>query len=303
MRDNPSKQPQISTANPSSTPVKRGKKRSRGRDEPERLTKKGKGKAVQVIDASDSDLEVINVSNSEGDDAGDSNTMRRSSRRSASKRNYKEFDDDEENNNSGDSDEYRDDDPKIVQVKEEDVDVNNASLKPAQMTQNSMMDLDEEEKKLKPELQLDFRELHMQDLCLCVVVEPWPVQSADASTAEVVAGSRGRDKSKPPPSTIPPRQGTVEREQTPLFLPDIDERGRSVTPAPVRSQNIFSNLETMDDGDDQGLIEEETFGMLAFSQALNKVSGDRMGVADEDEDEMDGGALYGDADEMHGIIS
>ena len=40
---------------------------------------------------------------------------------------------------------------------------------------------------------------------------------------------------------------------------------------------------------------------LAFSQVLNKVSGDRIGVAEED-DEMDGGALYGDADEIRGAV-
>ena len=42
--------------------------------------------------------------------------------------------------------------------------------------------------------------------------------------------------------------------------------------------------------------------MLAFSQALNNVSGDRMGTAEDDEDEMDGGALYGDADEIRGAL-
>ena len=51
----------------------------------------------------------------------------------------------------------------------------------------------------------------------------------------------------------------------------------------------------------RGQENEEDFGMLAFSQVLNNVASDRVAVA-EDDDEMDGGALYGDADEIRESI-
>ena len=180
------------------------------------------------------------------------------------------------------------------------------------------VDSDEEEKAKKPVLQLSFRELNMLDRSLCVVIEPWPALQYQTTPAPSIsrAGSMA-----PPPSRFPAVRreseasflsgssaesgafGSGLREQTPipLFLPDHDERGHSSTPAPIRFSSVFSSLETFPESEMRGQENEEDFGMLAFSQVLNNVASDRVAVA-EDDDEMDGGALYGDADEIRESI-
>lgn len=85
------------------------------------------------------------------------------------------------------------------------------------------------------------------------------------------------------PTPAPPTREPTVREETPLFLPD-DDTG---TPGPEEAPKLY----TMDSDDD------DTFGgMIAFSQALKNAGDNRTG-ATNDEDEMDGSALFADADE------
>lgn len=161
-----------------------------------------------------------------------------------------------------------------------------------------MVDDEEEEEKPKPVMQLAFRNLTMRDRCLCVVVEPWPPLPASAMSRAPSIAPRAqttRTHSIAPPDFVP---SIPEREETPLFLPDFDRR--SATPAPVRFGSVLSTLQTMDEVEDP-IADEDSFGMLAFSQMLNSVAGENTGGIEED-DEIDGSVLYGDADEVRGII-
>ena len=89
------------------------------------------------------------------------------------------------------------------------------------------------------------------------------------------------------------------RPQTPPALLPTHLPPPAPAPPPIRFSSVLNDLETIDDLDDAG---GDAYGMMAFSQALNNVSGDKMGAAGEDEDEMDGGALYGDADEHDFVL-
>lgn len=264
-------------------------------------SRKGRGKAVEVV--SDSEPQAIELSDSDEDGIDvdliePEATRRRSARINKSRPIYREG-----------GDEQDEDEAEDVEVKEEEAEpaldlTGEAEDDPMQI--ETLMGEEEEETKLKPKIQLSFRSLEMRDLCLCVVVEPWPAGSTTSTGAQSRATTVHRalpqsTLSPPAPTAQSPNVGR-ERAETPLFLPDYD-RGRSQTPAaasvPMRFSSVFSSLESLDVEDD---VVGDEHGMMAFSQALNKVSGDRMGVAGEDEDEMDGGALYGDADEMHNFL-
>ena len=186
----------------------------------------------------------------------------------------------------------------------------NEPMGPPPLPPNFGIDEDEEEKKLKPQLELSFRSLDMHDRCLCVVVEPWPALPTRPTPApDQLSMSQAASLAPPGARTSLDRAQSVDssrfsvapegREETPLFLPDPAGRDRSATPAPVRFPSEF-NLHTMDESQDP-IEDYDNFGILAFSQALNNVSGDRVSAA-EDDDDMDGGALYGDADEIRGAL-
>ncbi|KAH8118321.1 hypothetical protein DFH11DRAFT_1502225 [Phellopilus nigrolimitatus] len=296
--------------------------------------KKGKEKATESNADSEEELDESPLSDLEGDFGSDEQPsrgpLRRSSRKKTQTVSYQVDSDEDSNDNPGDTGREEDvdmqdeEDSNSPRIKQEETPDPVAILRDAAATRSDSLsgkkpdigiDDDEDEEKMKPSLQLAFRELSMHDRCLCVVVEPWP---APHPTIEVRTSSATRAASATPsarePSRLPSRFPSIapsqfasranekERGETPLplFLPDFDERDRSVTPAPVRFSSVFSSLNTMDDAQDT-IEDDDGFGMLAFSQVLNNVSGDRASGAAED-DEIDGNVLYGDADETRNII-
>jgi hypothetical protein len=156
---------------------------------------------------------------------------------------------------------------------------------------------DAEEEKPKMTMKVTYQGFTIHDRCLCVVVEPWPPLRGGTRAPSAAPTSIHRFSSRGPPETsvIP-----LRRERTPLFLPEIDPR-RSVTPTPLPSK-ILPPVPLFDDiFDDHGQEEEnEEGGMLAFSQMLSSMHDERAGSADEDENEGD--ALLGDADERKGDL-
>ncbi|KAF8528959.1 hypothetical protein BU17DRAFT_36998 [Hysterangium stoloniferum] len=155
---------------------------------------------------------------------------------------------------------------------------------------------DVEEEKPKMAMKVTYQGFTIYDRCLCIVVEPWPSLTGGARAPSVVPTSTIHRF----PSLAPrePSLTSLQRERTPLFLPEIDSR-RSVTPAPLPSR-ILPPVPLFDDTSSEHELEEdnEEGGMLAFSQALSLVRDDRAGSADEDENE--GNAFLGDADERRG---
>ncbi|KAL5487834.1 hypothetical protein ACEPAI_5942 [Sanghuangporus weigelae] len=313
----------------------KGRKRTRKaatQKKPPNKKGKGKARADDVIELTDSSEEAEESPLSEFEDGSEADgrgpiVPRRSTRRKKQRTTYREVSDDEDGAgfDLNDGMDVRDKEVDVKQetvdddaplhdpVVDEDVDNGQAGLPmgPPPLPPNFGIDEDGEEKKLKPQLQLAFRSLNMHDRCLCVVVEPWPtlptrptplLNHPDMSRAASVAPPHARASFDRAESVDASRFSVVPgaREETPLFLPDPSGRDRSATPAPLRFPSEFSALHTIDDSQDP-IEDDDNFGMLAFSQALNNVSGDRIG-ATEDDDDMDGGALYGDADEIRGAI-
>ncbi|KAK0242621.1 hypothetical protein EDD85DRAFT_296416 [Armillaria nabsnona] len=150
-----------------------------------------------------------------------------------------------------------------------------------------------EEEKPKPMLRVKYQGFDISDLCLCIVVEPWPpIRMASIAPPFLRARSQtpalNRNSMPPPPV---PEVSTLRREKTPLFLPDEYERERSETPAPFPGRYTSMGPPIYGDEDDDG------WGMMEFSQVLNAVGDSRAGAIDEDED-MDGAVFFGDADEV-----
>ncbi|KAI5125021.1 hypothetical protein M0805_007445 [Coniferiporia weirii] len=292
---------------------------------------KGKG-SIEIIDDSEEDAESSLSDLGSGPEEGSGQhaqaegPLRRSSRKRAKASRYQEESDDDgsimDTNQDEDAEMQAREDSELPAVKLEEA-PDSAVLQdtenddPERSPVNSpVIDVDEEEEeKKKLSLQLAFRGLHMRDRCLCVVVEPWPHLPVTTGGTSTAASETFRAASATPSSRWPSRTPSVapsqfassssfqrERGQTPLplFLPDSDERERSVTPAPTRFPSVFSSLNTMDETQ-EGVEDDDGFGMVAFSQVLKNVAGDRLGGVDDD-DEMDGSVLYGDADEMRDII-
>ena len=132
------------------------------------------------------------------------------------------------------------------------------------------LEVDSEEEKPKPILNLTYQGFNIYGHCLCVVVEPWPViRSMTTSSSRSAAGSSLFQQRK----SRPARDG-----QSSLFLPEEDEE-------PIEISDGDS-----DDSDGNG-------GMMQFSQVLRSAGDSRAGAANDDED-MDGSVLFGDADEF-----
>ena len=157
------------------------------------------------------------------------------------------------------------------------------------------LDVDEEEAKPKPILQLKYQGFDISGRCLCVVVEPWPPIRAASRTPSVAPlfSNVSQAPNIARPDFISGDQRTLmQREGTPLFLPDPD-RERSETPAPSGSGRIlppvplFNDAIVMDEDSDED-------GLMTFSQSLNYAGGH--GVVEAD-DEIDGAIFFGDADE------
>ena len=131
------------------------------------------------------------------------------------------------------------------------------------------LEVDSEEEKPKPILNLTYQGFNIYGHCLCVVVEPWPViRSMTTSLSNrSLAGS-----------SLFQRQTSTPRDERsrPLFLPEELQE------------------DEISDGDSDS---DEISGMMQFSQVLRNVGDSRAGAANDDED-MDGSVLFGDADEF-----
>lgn len=143
--------------------------------------------------------------------------------------------------------------------------------------------MDEEEEKPKPALQLKYKGFSIYGQCLCIVVEPWPTARTTNRTPQELGGISSK-KSTPRKHTMT-ASTIAPRAESPLFLADDMEEENPIS-------NTQNDLELMDDSDD----DSEGGGMMAFSQALN-LAGDNRPGAVEDEQEMEGAVLFGDADE------
>ena len=172
----------------------------------------------------------------------------------------------------------RGDEP-IINVKDESIDVetlgstedSDADSQSRQRAEFDAIGLQSEETEIKhkPVMKIGYSNFVICGRCLCVVVEPWP-SLPRAATPSV---ARLRSPSLRAPSTAPfiTVNDASQRASTPLFLPEPDG---DVAP--------FNH----DDG-----------GMIAFSQVLSSRGDYRAGVADDEDDGMDGAAFLGDADE------
>ncbi|KAF9646026.1 hypothetical protein BDM02DRAFT_3119350 [Thelephora ganbajun] len=186
-----------------------------------------------------------------------------------------------------------DEDDEVVIVKNEERESSLRSRSQSQQPGPSFINLDaeEEEMKPKPQLQLSFNGFKIFGRCLCVIVEPWPVIRAPLEP-KVPQSSWAAANSREP-SVVP--GSASDRGQTPLFLPDDDNR--EVTPAPTSRTDrppvpLFNDPPPNNDVQDN---EDEEGGMVLFSELLSATGGLRVDA--DDEDGFDGAILFGDADE------
>ncbi|KAG2141794.1 uncharacterized protein EDB93DRAFT_1229731 [Suillus bovinus] len=154
---------------------------------------------------------------------------------------------------------------------------------------------DEDDKKDKLALKLKYQGFNIFGRCLCVVVEPWPpIRSATRAPSTMPLTNEAlRGSTIAPPDFVPSNNN--QRARTPLFLPEFD-RGRSLTPAPFPRAKTLPPVplfnDSASDSDDDGCDD-----LMIFSQALNAAGGMHVAAADDD-DEIDGAVLFGDADEV-----
>lgn len=167
-------------------------------------------------------------------------------------------------------------DADVVDVDMDDLSANDeeqlqtgAEMGGAQIDATTAIDLevDSEEEKPKPILNLTYQGFNIYGHCLYVVVEPWPVVRS-MTTNRPVAGS----------SLFQQRTSRPGDERSPLFL----------------SEELQEEPIELSDGDSDS---DEIGGMMEFSQVLRSVGDSRAGAANDDED-MDGSILFGDADEF-----
>lgn len=148
---------------------------------------------------------------------------------------------------------------------------------------------DEEEEKPKPVLRLSYQGLSVSSHCLCVVVEPWPSQHSTVPLQPVA----------PVPVALPSEASIgscidedipLQRGRTPLFLPEFDEvtdLNKAHTQVPLFGT---SSRQVDDSGYGSDTI-------MNFSQAVN-ATGHTTAAFAEDDDDMEGAVLFGDADEV-----
>lgn len=281
-------------------PVESKAKRQKMSGLPSRRRRK---EAAEVI--RDSEEEVLESLSETSEPERVAQASKKAARRSSrtQKRNQAPYNSDEDFENGDEDPDYQPQEVKVEEVIDADAVLHHPPSEVSEPSKGSTLDIDtEEDIKLKPKLQLQFRQLQMKDRVLCIIVEPWPLPPVAGKTVSTSLGLRSptiapsERLSKAAPSLTPSDSEEGYRGQTPmpLFLPSHDERDRSVTPAPIRFESVMPAMETIDNAAEA--MGDFAFGMLAFSQALANVVGDHSGGLDED-DEMDGSALYGDADE------
>ncbi|KAF9569311.1 hypothetical protein CPC08DRAFT_701812 [Agrocybe pediades] len=156
------------------------------------------------------------------------------------------------------------------------------------------LEIEEEEEKPKPTLGLRYQGFSIYGQCLCIVVEPWPVQRS-----MTVAPLFAKPVEPPQPSK---NQQASARASTPLFLPEEpDQPDAPVTTEPSNQRSSHINQAYLDQVLKEGEVEDDDDddigGMMELSQALHSIGDSRAGAVNDDED-MDGSVLFGDADEF-----
>jgi len=140
------------------------------------------------------------------------------------------------------------------------------------------LEIEEDEEKPKPILGLTYQGFNIYGHCLCLVVEPWPVI-----------------RSTTIPPILDPRSKIRTQGQTPLFLPEVGH-DTAERPAEAAQVNQLYLDRILNDGDVSD-EDEETGGMMDLSQVLHNIGDARPGAVNDDDD-MDGSILFGDADEF-----
>ncbi len=173
----------------------------------------------------------------------------------------------------------------------EDVcDVDDVAMDP----QDDAFDLpvDEEEEKPKPVLQLNYKGFSIYGQCLCIVVEPWPAERSIHRTPQELGNvsNPGTTRNQSTRAVL----NLASRAKTPLFLEEDNDMDQDEVENQRRNSatNPWDEVESVDESD----TDSEMGAMMAFSQALNMAGDNRPGAA-EDEDEIEGAVLFGDADE------
>jgi len=145
------------------------------------------------------------------------------------------------------------------------------------------LEVEAEEEKPKPVLSLRYRGFNIYGHCLCIVVEPWPVvRTVTSDLAPIFKSTTGLLKNSHAPE--------------PLFLSDeadtedIANTGQFINKSYLQQVLSDIELEVEDEEEDSG-------GMLEFSQVLQNIGDSRAGAMNDDDD-MDGSVLFGDADEQ-----
>ncbi|KAI6047412.1 hypothetical protein EDC04DRAFT_2950722 [Pisolithus marmoratus] len=151
------------------------------------------------------------------------------------------------------------------------------------------MEESEEEEKPKPVLRLSYQALNVSSHCLCVVVEPWPSQHLTVPSRPITPVSVALPSETGVGSSMN-EDISLQRGRTPLFLPEFDEAtdlNRARTPVPLFDAGPSR-------ADDKG-YDSDT--LMNFSQVLN-TTGHTTAAFAEDDDDMEGAVLFGDADEV-----
>jgi len=171
------------------------------------------------------------------------------------------------------------------------------------------VDDDEEEEKPKPILNLEYNAFNIPDICLSIIVEPWPLvatgdREGTREPSVIPQGKEGnisRFLGARPQSRAPSEIPQEDREKTPLFREETPfggeadfvmastsshAGGRVLPPVPLFHSDS-PEAEANEDEDDG------TRGLMYFSQAVNRGEANRA----EDEEEEDDNAFAGDADE------
>lgn len=153
---------------------------------------------------------------------------------------------------------------------------------------------EDEDVKPKPLMRLRYQGLHVNDRCLCVIVEPRPPLNASERGASMAPAPPAPRAPSIAPADFVASTDAARNTKLPLFLPDFD-RGRSETPAPFP---LRASVPPGLDGDGLYTMEEDEMDdMMAFGEVLRS-GGEYAAGGVEDDDEMDGAVFFGDADEF-----
>jgi hypothetical protein len=158
---------------------------------------------------------------------------------------------------------------------------------------------DDEEEKPKPVMHLKYRGFEILGQCLCIVVEPWPSIRAPSRAPSLLKAPSTAPVIAPPTFVTAAEISSRGRAQTPLFLPEIDER--EVSEAPFAFHDRASTLPPVPQFNDSDHDNNDNYGgMMEFSQVLH-AAGDERAMAVDDDEDMDGTVLFTDADEVRSL--